>query len=118
VEPITSPEQFAGLALLKIGRAKTAAELATLKADCDSAIEYGDITDVEYSTLLSAYRQRKSVVVLLDAIRAAKDGVALDAVGKAAKGKRDGGELTLAQFEEVVRAGRARRAELNGGGQP
>lgn len=111
---ITSPEQFAGLALLKIGSAKTAAELATLKADCDSASEWGDITEVEHATLMAAHDAREPVVALLDAIRDAADNDSLSAVGKRAHAEMGAGTITAVQYDEVCRAGRVRRAELKG----
>ena len=112
MEPITTPEQFPGVALLNIGRAKTMKELDTLKADCQLAWQHQDITHPEYLVLSDAADRREPVVKLLDAVRDAKDDAELSAAGKSAKSKRDGSELTLAQFDEVVRAGRVRRLKL------
>ena len=111
---ITSPEHFAGVALLRIGRAKTAKELRTLYGDCQEAEMHGDIQPAEYDALISAIEQREPVALLLDAIRDAKDGAELNAAGKWAHTQRAAEQLTLAQFEEVVRAGKARHAELKG----
>jgi hypothetical protein len=113
-EPITSPEQFAGVALLKIGRAKTMKELDTLKADCQSAWQHQDIPHPEYLILSDAADKREPVARLLDAVRDAKDGDQLTAAAKSAREQRAAEKLTPAQFDEVCRAGVNRRAELKG----
>jgi hypothetical protein len=113
-EPITSKEQFAGVALLKIGRAKTVAELSTLYGDCQLAFRHGDVASGEYDTLVTAIERRDPVVRLLDAVRDAKDGDQLTAAARAAREQRAAEKLTSAQFDEVCRAGAKRRGELKG----
>ena len=111
-EPITSKEQFAGVALLRIGFAKTAVELATLYGDCQSAWKHNDIDSAEYDALITAIESRDWVVRLLDAIQDAKDGDQLTAAAKTAHMQRAAEKLTPAQFDEICRAGVKRRAEL------
>ena len=116
-DPITSKEQFAGVALLKIGRAKTVAELDTLRADCQSAWQHQDMPHPDYLILSDAADKREPVARLLDAVRDARDGDQLTAAAKAAHMQRAAEKLTPAQFDEICRAGAKRRAELKGQSQ-
>ena len=66
MQPITSPEQFAGRALLKIGRAKTHDELDTLAWEINLASkpaegqDEADISQAQYAALVAAGVQRRA----------------------------------------------------------